>query len=428
MNPVPDPQELVSIDAEPGGGAPGTSHDPYGALRFGAYRKYALGGLLANIGSNMQSVAIGWELYERTGSAMALGWVGLVQALPIVLLALPAGHVADRLDRKRIVAVGQVVAALCSIGLAILSMLRGPVSLVYGCLALGAVARAFSWPAGAALLPLLVPKEQFSNAVTWRSTCVQIASVAGPALGGLLIAQNQNCATVYFATAGLVLANAALVSTIASRAQVRAHETVHWKSLLAGIGFVWRTKVILAAITLDMFGVLLGGATALLPIYAKDILHVGPSGLGWLRAAPSFGALVMGVSLAHLPPLRSAGKALLGAVAGFGAVTIVFGLSPWFWLSLGMLALSGALDSISVIIRHSLVQLRTPDSMRGRVSAVNTVFISCSNELGEFESGTVAAFFGPVFSVVSGGVGTLLVVALVARNWPEIRALRTLRE
>jgi MFS family permease len=424
--PVPDPRELISV--EPAGTPTPPAHDPYAALRYRAYRLFALGGIVAGIGQNMRGVAIGWELYERTGSAMALGWVGLAQALPIILLALPAGHLADRYPRKNIILISLSVTVLCSIGLMAVSLAHAPVGWMYFLLVIGAVARAFNWPASAAILPSLVPKEVFSNAVTWRSSGFQVASVLGPALGGFLIGTTKSAAVVYGAHAVLTTAYLIFVAMLTLPVVARSKEAASLQALLAGFGFVWRTKVILAAITLDMFAVLLGGATALLPIFAKDILQVGPAGLGWLRAAPAMGAFVMAMILAHRPPIQNAGKTLLWAVAGFGVVIIVFGLSKSFWLSMGALVLSGAFDNISVVVRHSLVQLRTPDEMRGRVSAVNTVFISSSNELGEFESGTVAAWFGPVVSVVSGGIGTLVVVLGVSRLWPEIRKLRALHE
>jgi MFS family permease len=409
--------------------APGTPrHDPYAALRFGDCRLLLAGGVLANTGRLMQSVAVGWELYERTGKPMALGWVGLVQALPIILLAVPAGHVADRFDRKWVVVVTQLVMMLASLGLAALSHFQGPVTLMYGCLLLGATALAFNWSATAALLPQTVPLEFFSNAVTWRSSGYQVASVVGPALSGLMIAAFHGAALVYVTDALLGLLFTVFVAMIAAKRAERSAEEVTLRSLAAGFRFVWQTKIILATITLDLFAVLFGGATALLPIYAKDILQVGPTGLGWMRAAPAIGALITALAFTHLPPSRNIGKTLLWAVAGFGAATIVFGVSHLFWLSLLMLLLTGAFDNISVVVRHSLVQLRTPDGMRGRVSAVNNVFISASNELGAFESGLVAALLGTVFSVVSGGIGTIIVVLLTARIWPEIRQLKSLHE
>lgn len=423
MQEVPNPENLVEVgDA----GAP-VPHDPYAALRHRDFLLYLIGGLFSTIGGNMQAVAIGWEIYERTGSAMALGWVGLVQAAPVVLLALPFGQLADRFDRRRLVIVGTLLTAASSAALAYLSFTRGPVSAIFGVLFVGAVARAWSWPAALALMPALVPRKAFSNAVTWNSARFQVASVGGPALGGLLIAVTGGGGMVYALAAGLALLFLLLLTVIPSRPVNRSPEPLSVQSLLAGLGFVWRTKVVLAAITLDLFAVLLGGATALLPIYAKDILHVGPTGLGWLRAAPAMGAMLMAVAIAHRPPMQQAGRALVWAVIGFGLVTIGFGLSQWFWFSLVMLSVSGALDNISVVVRHSLVQLSTPDEMRGRVSAVNTVFISCSNELGEFESGFVAAATGSaVISAVSGGIGTILVVLTVTRIWPEIKRLRSL--
>ena len=429
MHEVPDPEELIETPRT--GGSPPTGekpHDPYAAFRLPEYRFYAFGYLVTNLGANMQSVAVGWEIYERTGSAMALGWVGLVQALPIMLLALPSGHVADRIDHRRVVLLGQFAMAACSLGLATISYRHGPVEWMYLMLFLGAVGRAFYWPASQALLPQLVSADLFGNAVTWRSTGFQISCVVGPALGGFMIGLQRTTMWVYVVDASMTLVNCYCVSTLRARPLVQTGASASFKTLLAGFRYVRDNKLILAAITLDLFAVLLGGATALLPIYAKDILRVGPTGLGWLRAAPAVGAVCMAVTLSHLPPMRRAGRALLLAVTGFGIVTIVFGVSSIFWLSLLALAGCGAADNISVVIRHSLVQLRTPDEMRGRVSAVNAVFISASNELGEFESGTVARFFGPVFSVVSGGVGTILVVFLTAWIWPEIRNLGRLHE
>jgi MFS family permease len=420
--------------------APGVSpHDPYVAFRYRDCRLLLAGGVLANTGRLMQSVAVGWELYERTGQPMALGWVGLVQGLPIILLSLPAGHVADRFDRKKVVAVTQLVMVLASLGLAALSYYQGSVPLIYGCLLLGAIALAFNWSASAALLPQTVPLESFSNAVTWRSSGYQVASVVGPALSGFMIAAFHGATLVYVVDALLGLLFAVFVAMIAGKQAVRMAEEVTLRTLMAGFHFVWETKIILATITLDLFAVLFGGATALLPIYAKDILNVGPTGLGWMRAAPAIGAFVTALAFTHLPPSRSIGRTLLWAVIGFGAATVVFGISHWFWLSLLMLALTGAFDNISVVVRHSLVQLRTSDAMRGRVSAVNNVFISASNELGAFESGAVAdlsgrmfpsagAGFGAIFSVVSGGIGTIIVVLLTAKIWPEIRRLKSLNE
>lgn len=397
------------------------AHDPYAVLGLGDFRLFLVGNLLAILGMQMQSVAVGWEIYERTQSAMALGVVGLVQVLPVIVLAIPAGQVADRCDRKRVVMVAAASMALSSLALAWISACEGDIRWMYACLLASGVARAFQQPAKASLLPQIVPRERFSNAVTWNTGGFQLAAVAGPALGGGLIWVAESATIVYLVDAAAVLVFVALLGLIAARGPVRTTQPTTARSLVAGLSFVWRSKVIFAAITLDLFAVLLGGATTLLPIFAKDILEVGPSGLGALRAAPAFGALGILFVLAHRPPLRYAGRSLLWAVVGFGLATIVFGLSQSFWLSLGMLFLSGAFDSVSVVVRHTLVQVLTPDEMRGRVSAVNGMFISASNELGGFESGLVAALFTPVISVVSGGIGTLAVVAAVARAWPQLR-------
>jgi MFS family permease len=402
-------------------------HDPYEALRFPAYRRLLSGNLLASIGTEMQSVAVGWELYQRTDSATALGLVGLVQFLPVVLLSLPAGHTADRYNRRLLVVAAQTLLCFVSLGLAALSYSRAPIPLVYFCLLLAGVSQAFNSPARWALVPQVVPEGALTNAVTWNSSGWQIASVVGPALGGLTVAATNVAIGAYLLAALCSLACALLVGSIRLQSTPVAREPLSLARLLAGVRFVWQTRIILATITLDLFAVLLGGATALLPIYARDILQVGPSGLGWMRAAPSLGALLMALALAHRPPLQRAGRALLWAVAGFGAATIVFGLSRNFALSLVMLAVSGALDNISVVVRGTLIQVFTPDHMRGRVSAVNAIFISSSNQLGAFESGITAAWFGPVLSVVGGGIGTILVVLAAMALWPEVLRLGPLR-
>ncbi|MCP6757577.1 MAG: MFS transporter [Fischerella sp. CENA71] len=403
-------------------------HDPFAALRYRDYRLFTIGRVLLFTGSQMQTVAIGWELYERTNSAMILGGVGLAQVLPMIALTLIAGHVADKSDRKHTMLLSIILLVLCSLALAFISYSQGTVVLVYSCLLLTGVARAFLKPASDALMWQLIPVSAFTNAATWNSTSFQLATVIGPALGGFAIAALGSATGVYVLAAIASFLCFALTVAIKEQKTTFAKEPISLKALSAGAKFVWQNQVILAAITLDMFAVLLGGAVALLPIFAKDILQVGPVELGYLQAAPSIGALIMAVALAHLPPLRKAGPALLWSVVGFGIVTIIFGLSRWFWLSLLMLALSGALDSISVVIRHTLVQIRTPDHLRGRVAAINSVFISASNELGGFESGLTAALFGPVISVVGGGIGTIIVVIATAMIWPEIRKLGALHE
>jgi len=393
----------------------------------------------------MLQVALGWELYERTNSALALGMVGLVTAIPTILLALPAGHLADKMDRKQIVIAAQFIFILMSIALATLSWIVAPIALFYGVLLIRGVAQAYNNPARSALLPRLVPADVFGNAVTWSSSAFQTAAVVGPAVGGLVIALTHSATGAYVIDAVLTSIYLAMLfairdtardrgsrgaetstgrgSTIGQPAALKPREKMTLQSLAAGLRFVKDTKVILAALTLDLFAVLFGGATALLPLFAKDILHVGPDGLGWLRAAPSIGALLLMVVVAHRRPMQRTGWTLITAVAGFGVATIVFGLSQSFMLSMVMLFILGALDGISMIIRGTLVQLWTPDEMRGRVSAVNSVFIDMSNELGGFESGALAAAVGPVAAVVGGGIGTIVVVAGVAYAWPELRKL-----
>lgn len=404
-------------------------HDPYQALRFRDFRLLLLGVFMNIFGPQMLSVALGWELFNRTGSALALGGVGLALVIPIIAFSLPAGHVADRYNRKRVVLVSQAAPILASLGLAALSAERGPLILVYVCLVAIGSGQAFSSPAGSALIAQTVPPTAFENATTWRSSTVQISSVLGPTTSGFLIGFLGGATWVYVLNAVAALTFAVAVSLMSVGRQADGPvegRTVH--SLLEGVRFVGRTPVLLAAITLDLFAVLLGGATTLLPVIAKTILHVGPLGLGWLQAASSLGAVCMAIVLTRRAPFGQAGRTLLVAVGGFGFATVVFGLSRWFWLSMVMLFVLGALDNISIVIRGTLLLVRTPDSMRGRVGAVNSLFIGTSNQLGGFESGLAAQLFGPVAAVVAGGVGTLLVVCLVARAWPEMRRLRTLAD
>ena len=403
-------------------------HDPLAAMRFRDYRLFTIGRVVLFTGGQMQTVALGWELYERTNSPMALGGIGLAQVLPMIALTLITGHVADKNDRKKITLLAMLLLMFCSLTLAAISYYQGAVFLIYACLLLTGVARAFLKPAGDALMWQLIPMSAFTNAATWNSSSFQLASVIGPALGGLSIALFKSATGVYILSAIAALSCFFLTAAIKPQKTNFKKEPISLKTLAAGAEFVWNHQLILAAITLDLFAVLLGGAVALLPVFAKDILHVGPVELGYLQAAPSIGALIMAALLVYLPPIRKAGPALLWSVVGFGIVTIIFGLSRWVWLSLLMLALSGALDSISVVIRHTLVQIRTPDHLRGRVAAINSVFISASNELGGFESGLTAALFGPVLSVVGGGIGTILVVVATAAIWPEIRKLGALHE
>ena len=440
------------MDSTPG------KHDPYGAFRFQNFSFYSAGNLISVIGRQMLMISVEWEIYARTNSATALGLVGLAIALPVVLLSLPAGYIADRYNRKTIVLISQAVSAICSTALALVSWKHLAIPawpalqtgnnllanvagiferhatyqftdfslpLIYIILLVSATGRTFGWAARSAFFPKLVPRETFANAVTWNSSIFQVGSVVGPALGGLLIVRT-GFPFIYAIDAACALAFFFLVLPNRGYDQGGRVVTRPWQSLVVGMRFVLKKKVILATITLDMVAVLLGGATALLPIFADKILHCGPIGLGWMRAAPGIGAFVMAILIAYLPPMKHAGRTLLWCVAGFGAATIVFGLSHYLWLSLVMLFLTGVFDSVSVVIRHTIIQLLTPDAMRGRISAVNNIFIGTSNELGALESGLTAAFFGPVISVVGGGIGTILVVLGVARVWPETRKIGAL--
>ena len=435
------------------------THDPYAAFRVPAYRNYAIGGFVSVIGRQMLAMSVGLEVYRRTHSATALGLVGLMGALPVIFLSLPAGQVSDRLSRKWIILTSQTLLFCTSLALARLAsegsvvphlaplawadrallwiaaafgeragVSFGPeVTVIYLLLLLNGTARAFGWAARGPFVANVVPRESLANAAIWNSSTFEIGTIIGPALGGLLVAVF-GFSTVYLVDAVCSLVFIGFVLPI-RYTQPRTSEHEHpLRDLFSGIRFVWQSKPILATITLDLFAVLLGGATALLPIFADQILHVGAFGLGWLRAAPSAGAVIMALTLAHLPPMRRAGITMLCAVAGFGAATVVFGLSRSFWLSIAALVVTGACDNISVVVRHTLVQLLTPDPMRGRVSAVNNVFIGSSNELGAFESGVTAALFGPVISVVAGGIGTVLVVLGVARIWPEVRRIGRLQQ
>jgi MFS family permease len=396
------------------------SRDPYRALRLPGFRRYLGGHVLATLGQGMLVVAVGWELYERTGSAAVLGLVGLAQVIPLAALVLPAGHLVDTHDRRRVLIAAQLVIGLAALGLALASHLRAPIPAYYGLLALYGVGRTFQLPAKQAILPRLAPLDAFTNAVAWNSGGWQSSDVLGPALGGLVIALTGSAEAAFVGCGLTALAFAALVTGVPLPAAPGPSRPVDRSDFLEGVRFVRKSPVLLAAISLDLFAVLLGGVVALLPIFAKDILHVGPSGLGWLRAAQSLGAVSTSVLLAHGAPLQRAGRALLGAVSGFGAAIIGFGLSTSFALSFVALFAAGAFDGVSVVIRLALAQLQTPDELRGRVSAVNSLFIGMSNELGEFESGMAAALFGPVFAVVGGGIAVLGVVGLVAHRWPEI--------
>jgi MFS family permease len=392
--------------------------EAYSAFRSRDYRLVLVALGLSNFGMQMLSVAVSWDLYIQTKSPLVLGNVGFVQVAPFLLFALFAGHVADRYDRRRTMVLTQILQLAASV-----LLLAGSrsVLVIYSCLFLSACARAFQWPARQALLPHIVPTEALGNAITWNSSVQEISSVSGPAIAGILLAATGS-RTVY--QIQVICAALTLVCFMAVR--YRSKPLVNptapdAKSLLEGMHFVFQNKLILAAISLDLFAVLFGGAVALLPIYAADILHAGASGLGWLRAAPSVGSVTMALVTAHMPRIRRAGTALLWSVAGFGAATIVFGISRSFWLSIAMLVLVGAFDNVSVVLRQSLIQTKTPDYVRGRVLAFSSIFISSSNQFGAVESGWTAAWFGAVPSVAGGGAATIAVVAICAALSRQLR-------
>lgn len=395
-----------------------------GARRFAVFGNrdfdlYLVARFLGTLAVQMQTVAVGWQVYEVTRDPLDLGLIGLSQFLPFILSILPAGHLADSRDRRRIVTACYALEFICALLLLAIA-LEGmdTATPVFAVMTLFGIARAFQMPTGQALLPNLVPREQFGAAVAINSSTWQIATIAGPALGGI----------VYLAGAPVVYASAAALFAVAVALTLALHaggrggprEAASLEALLLGLRFVRSRRVVLGAISLDLFAVLFGGATALLPVYAADVLHVGPDGLGWLRTAPAIGAAACGIVLSLLPITRRVGRRMFGGVAVFGAATIVFGLSTSFWLSMLALVAMGAGDMVSIYIRHLLVQLETPDAIRGRVSAVNAVFIGASNELGEFESGVTAAWFGTVPAVIVGGCATLAVAVLWVRFFPEL--------
>lgn len=425
----------------------------YAVLRNADFFRYLIGRFVASLGQQMLVVAIDWELYQRTHSALSLAFVGLSLMVPMILFTVPAGHFADTFNRKKIILISTLILSAVGIILTLISYFSAPVIEIYICLFVLGAARTFLWPASAAFVTSLVPRDQFARAVTFNSGAFQFSSVLGPVAFGAVIAltphaeQNSTAWSVYALNALASILCFALVLPIKHQHKVKPAEPVSVRSLVEGFNFVYHSKIIFGIITLDLFAVLLGGAVAILPMFANDIFHTGPTGLGWLRNAMAIGAVACAFILAHRPPLQKAGKTMLWAVAIFGVATILFGLANenclgrwlplsnafWFWFAFAMLALAGFVDNISVVVRQTLVQILTPDEKRGRVSAVNSLFISTSNELGGAESGIVAWLFtvptflgsahatGAIVSTVTGGIGTILVVLAVAWIWPEIR-------
>jgi len=365
---------------------------------------------------------VGWQIYEITKRPLDLGLVGLAQFLPGILLFLVSGHVIDRSNRRTVLILCYCGHATCSALLLLVALRAGrSVGLIYCVLVLIGVVRSFNGPVSRAILPQLVPKEHFPSAVAWASSIFQAGTILGPALGGVTYAAFHGPAIVYGAAASASSLAVLTTLQIKAAARTRTREPVNLNTVLAGFKYIWREKLILGSISLDLFAVLLGGAVALLPVYAREILKTGPWGLGLLRSAPAVGAAAMALFMAYRPMRRKAGRTMLWCVAAFGVFTIVFGVSHSLVLSLIALVFVGASDMVSVIVRGTLIQVATPDEMRGRVNAVDMIFIGASNEFGQFESGLTAHWFGTVPAVVLGGIGTLIVTALWAWSFPELR-------
>lgn len=438
--------------------------DPYSALREVGYRRYLVGNFLANVGRQAVGIAATWQIYQWTNSATALGLVGLVNVIPLLLFVLPAGALADRVDRRRIIMRTMVATCVLSLGLAAVSYFQAAIPnfgvlqalndglhrlalvferqvdtstlrfdkpalpIIYLLLFLHAVVRVIGAPSRGSIVPLLVPTRSLSNAVTWSSSTFELSTVIGPALGGIIVAAS-SYSFVYVLDVFCALSLAIALAGVKLRPRPPGEsDATAGVGALAGVRFIWKRPPLLAAMTLDMMAVIFGGAVILLPIYADQILHVGPAGLGWLRAAPALGAIAMAFLIAHSRPMARPGLVMLWSVVGFGVAMIVFGLSTSLWLSLLALFLSGACDNVSVVVRHSVVQLLTPDFLRGRVTSVNQLFIGSSNEISALRGGLVAALLGPVLAATLGGIGSIAVTAVVALVWPELKRLPPLHQ
>jgi len=391
------------------------------------FKLYQIARMAVIIGAEAQTVAVAWHVYSLTHRALDLGYTGLALFLPGLFFLLPAGHAADRYDRRHIILLCYGLQVICTSALLVISVLElKNVWLVYATLFVIGTGRSFSGPASSALVPHLVPEGHFVNAVTWGAAIFQLANIAGPALGGLLFTLPlkgvlEGAGIVYVFTLCTLVTFLALVSSLSVRLGRMEHRAASLRVVLAGFRYVWRSQILLGAFSLDLFVVLLGGATALMPIFAQEILHTGPKGLGMLRAAPAVGALTVSLFLVRFPMRNRAGVRLFVCVGIFGLATILFGLSHSLALSLAALAIAGAADMISVVVRSSVLQLATPPEMRGRVSAVNSMFLGASNELGEFESGVTAQWLGAVRATVVGGIGALMVTGIWSMLFPALR-------
>ncbi|WP_037074709.1 MFS transporter [Rhizobium sp. PDO1-076] len=404
---------------------PSSAGDRFAAFRHKSYTRFFFARFLGAFATQILSVSVGWQMYDQTGSAFYLGLIGLVQFLPALLLILVTGSVADRYNRRAIVAACMVLSSLCAAAMLGLTLADAfEPTIVFAILVLFGIERAFAAPAVQSLAPNLVPIADLANAVAWNSSSWQTASIIGPVAGGLLYGASPVLA--YSTSLAFFLGAAVLVILVERPAQRMSNKAVTKDTLLAGFRFIFGEKIVLGAISLDLFAVLLGGAVALMPVFARDILTLGPWGLGLLRAAPGIGAILVAIALASYPVRHNAGVFMFVGVALFGAGTIMFGLSQTAWVSILALMLMGAADMASVYVRETLIALWTPDEVRGRVNAVNMVFVGASNELGEFRAGTMAHFIGPVAAVVVGGVGTLAVAGLWAFGFPQLRKIDSL--
>jgi MFS family permease len=404
------------------GSGPSSRGELRALLAHGGFARFLTARIATSVAVQMQTVAVGWQVYEITRDPLDLGLIGLSQFLPFVVLVLPAGHVADRHNRQKLLAACYALELVCALLLLAFTLSGVAVAWpVFAVMVLFGAARALSMPAGQALLPNVVPPALFSRAVAVNSTTWQLSTIVGPAVGGIVYLFGAE--VVYASVAALLAAATILMAGVQAPSPVRSEEAVTLDALLEGLRFVYRRKVVFGAISLDLFAVFFGGATALLPAYASDILQVGPDGLGLMRAAPGVGAALVAVALAWRPITRRVGPAMLWGVAAFGVATVVFGISTNFLLTLAALAVLGAADMVSVYVRHMLVQLETPDAIRGRVSAVSAVFIGASNELGDFESGVTASWWGLRPAVVVGGVASIAIAGLWARAFPGLRRM-----
>jgi MFS family permease len=404
-----------------------TATNARAAFGYPAFLKFHAARFFIVVATEMQAVAVGWQVYEITKRPLDLGLVGLAQFLPGILLFLVSGHVADRFNRRNLLILCDIGFATC-FTLLLAITLRGSVSIaaVFAVLVLLGVVRSFNGPVSRAMLPHLVPPEHFAGSVAWASSIFQAATILGPILGGLIYAFARGPVAVYICAVSAAAVAIALTLQLPAQEKERARPAAKLSTVFEGFRYIWREKLILGAISLDLFAVLLGGAVALLPVYAREILNAGPWALGMLRSAPGVGAGIMAIAIAHRPLKNRAGVTMLWCVAGFGLCTVIFGVSRSFAISLAALFLVGATDMVSVIVRATLIQVKTPDEMRGRVNAVDMIFIGASNELGQFESGITAQWFGAVPAVILGGIGAIVVTGLWAWMFPQLRKVNEL--